>query len=97
MLDEKTVRHVAKLARIGLSDDEVAKFTPQLSGVLDYMDILKEVDTKDVAETSQVTGLKDVFAQDEVIKGQASREELLECTELPVDSKQVRVMPAIKQ
>lgn len=97
MLDEKTVRHIAKLARIGLSDDEVKKFTPQLSVVFEYMDILKEVDTKDVAETNQVTGLRDVFEEDKVIKGQASREDLLECTELPVDSKQVRVMPAIKQ
>lgn len=97
MLDEDKVRHVAKLARIALTDAEVKKFTPQLSGVLEYMEILNEVDTKNVAETSQVTGLKDVFANDEVVKGQASREELLECSELPVDSKQVRVMAAIKQ
>lgn len=97
MLDEDTIRHVAKLARLGLTDAEVKKFTSQLSGVLEYMDILKEVDTENVAETSQVTGLRDVFGEDKIMKGQASREELLECTELPVDSKQVRVMPAIKQ
>ncbi|MFA6917234.1 MAG: Asp-tRNA(Asn)/Glu-tRNA(Gln) amidotransferase subunit GatC [Candidatus Gracilibacteria bacterium] len=96
MLDEKQVRHVAKLARIALTDAEVKKFTKQLSDVLGYMDILNEVDTKKVAETSQVTGLRDVFGIDEVVKGQASREELLGCTELPVDSKQVRVMAAIK-
>ena len=96
MLDEKQVRHVAKLARIALTDAEVKKFTKQLSGVLDYMDILNEVDTKNVPETSQVTGLRDVFDKDEIVKGQASREELLECSELPVDSKQIRVMPAIK-
>jgi aspartyl-tRNA(Asn)/glutamyl-tRNA(Gln) amidotransferase subunit C len=96
MLDEKTVRHVAKLARISLTDAEVAKFTPQLSQVLDYVEILKEVDTKDVPETSQVTGLKDIFQKDEIERSKASREELLACSELPVDSKQVRVMPAIK-
>jgi aspartyl-tRNA(Asn)/glutamyl-tRNA(Gln) amidotransferase subunit C len=96
MLDEKTVRHVAKLARISLTDEEVAKFTPQLSQVLDYVEILKEVDTKDVPETSQVTGLKDVFQKDEIERSSVSREELLACSELPVDSKQVRVMPAIK-
>ncbi|MFA7685272.1 MAG: Asp-tRNA(Asn)/Glu-tRNA(Gln) amidotransferase subunit GatC [Candidatus Gracilibacteria bacterium] len=97
MLDEDKIRHVAKLARIALTDAEVKKFTPQLSGVLEYMEILNEVDTKNVPETSQVTGLRDVFGDDEVVKGQASREELLECSELPVDSKQVRVMAAIKQ
>lgn len=96
MLDEKQVRHVAKLARVALTDAEVKKFTKQLSDVLGYMDILNEVDTKNVIETSQVTGLRDIFDNDEIKKGQASREELLKCTELPVDSKQVRVMHAIK-
>lgn len=96
MLNEDTIKHVAKLARLGLTDAEVKKFTTQLSGVLEYMEILKEVDTENVAETSQVTGLKDVFGKDEVEKGKASREELLGCTQLPIDSKQVRVMPAIK-
>lgn len=96
MLDEKTVRHIAKLARINLTDAEVQKFGKQLTAVLDYVKILEEVDTKNVAETSQVTGLRDIFQKDEVEKSPASREELLACTKLPVDSKQVRVMAAIK-
>jgi aspartyl-tRNA(Asn)/glutamyl-tRNA(Gln) amidotransferase subunit C len=96
MLDEKQVRHVAKLARIALTEKEVKKFTGQLSKVLDYMEILKEVDTKNVAETSQVTGLDDVFEMDEPKSGQSSSDELLKCTELPIDSNQVRVMHAIK-
>ena len=96
MLSEEQVRHIAKLARIKLSDKEVKKFSKQLTDVLDYVNILQEVDTKNVAETSQVAGLRDVFQKDEVVKSQASREELLACTKLPIDSKQVRVMPAIK-
>lgn len=96
MLSEEEVRHVAKLARIELSDSEVKKFSGQLSGVLDYMEILKEVDTEGVEETSQVTGLTNVLGVDEVVSGRCKREELLECSELPVDDKQIRVLPAIK-
>jgi aspartyl-tRNA(Asn)/glutamyl-tRNA(Gln) amidotransferase subunit C len=96
MLSEEQVRHVANLARIELTDKEVKKFSGQLSSVLEYMDILKEVDTSGVEETSQVTGLKNVLGKDKVVSGRCKREELLECSELPVDSDQVRVLPAIK-
>lgn len=95
MIDEKQVRHVAKLARIDLTDIEVKKFSEQLAKVFGYMEILNELDTKNVKETSQVTGLSNVMEKDEVKKGQSSREELLGATELPIDSKQIRVLPAI--
>ena len=95
MLSEEQVRHVAKLARIKLTDEEVAKFGPQLSKVLGYMDILNEVDTNNVPETSQVTGLSNVMEKDEVLQPQSTREELLDCTELPVESKQIKVSRAI--
>ena len=95
MLSEEQVRHVAKLARIKLTDEEVGKFGPQLSKVLGYMEILNEVETENVAETSQVTGLKNVMEKDEVLQPQSTREELLDCTELPVESKQIKVSRAI--
>lgn len=96
MLNDDQVKHVAKLARIKLTDEEVKKFGKQLSAVLNYMEILNEVDTKGVPETSQVTGLTNVMEKDEVMKGQSTREELLACSELPVDSKQVRVLRVVK-
>ncbi|MFA6305761.1 MAG: Asp-tRNA(Asn)/Glu-tRNA(Gln) amidotransferase subunit GatC [Candidatus Gracilibacteria bacterium] len=96
MLTEEQVRHVAKLARLSLTDEEVKKFSGQLSGVLEYVDILKEVDTEGVEITSQVTGLKNVMRKDEVVRGDAEREELLACSELEIDSNQVKVMNAIK-
>lgn len=96
MLTEEQVRHVAKLARLNLTDEEVKKFAGQLSGVLEYVDILKEVDTEGVEITSQVTGLKNVMRKDEVVPSEAKREELLACSELEVDSNQVKVMNAIK-
>lgn len=93
---EEELQHVAKLSRIKLTDEQVKKFAGQLGRVFEYMDVLKEVDVEGVEETSQVTGLENVMEKDEVQKAQASREELLDCTELPVDSKQVRVDKAIK-
>lgn len=95
MLSDEQVKHVAKLARIDLKDEEVRKFGGELSKILDYMDVLSEVDTEGVTETSQVTGLKNVTQKDEVKKPDSSREELLDCSELPVDGKQVRVLPII--
>lgn len=91
MLTEKEVRHVAKLARIALSDEEVKRYSSQLSEVLDYMDILKEVDTEGVKETSQVTGLNSVLEVDEIKDYEVAREDLLGCTELEVDSNQIKV------
>lgn len=96
MLNDDQVRHVAKLARIKLTDDEVKKFGKQLSTVLEYVAILAEVNTDNVAETSQVTGLRNVMEKDEVLEGQSRKSELLKCSELPVDSGQVRVIRVVK-
>lgn len=63
-LTEEEVRHVAKLAGVSLTPGEVKKFQKQLSGVLDYVEILKEVDTTRIEPTSQVTGLESVFRED---------------------------------
>ncbi|MEK7545402.1 MAG: Asp-tRNA(Asn)/Glu-tRNA(Gln) amidotransferase subunit GatC [Patescibacteria group bacterium] len=92
VLTPEQVRHIAKLARILLREDEVEKFSTQLTHIFQYMSVLDEVDTKDVLPTSQVTGLQNVTRPDEV-KSWVSREELLGCTELPVEQNQIRVKP----
>ena len=48
------VRHIAKLARLELSDTEVETFSSQLGDILDYMDKLNEVDTTNVEPLSHV-------------------------------------------
>lgn len=93
---EKELKHVAKLARIALTEEQVKKLSSQLARVFEYMDILKEADVSKVKETAQVTGLENVMEEDEILAGQASREELLEASELPKDSKQVRVDRVVK-
>lgn len=59
------VKHTAKLANLPLHKDEEEKFEKQLSEVLHMIEKLNEVDTKDVAPTSQVTGLENVTREDE--------------------------------
>lgn len=95
-LSQEQVRHIAKLARLGLSDEEVKKFSTQLTNILQYVEVLNEVDTASVEMTNQVTGLKNVM-RDDVVNGEwTTRDELLACSELPVERDQIRVKPAIE-
>ena len=64
-LSQQEVEHVAKLARLDLTDQEKKTYAEQLSAVLDYISELDKVDTDDVEPTSQVTGLLNVMRDDE--------------------------------
>lgn len=60
------VKHIANLARIRLTDKEVKKFQKQLADIINYFDLLNEIDTKGIEETSQVTGIVNKLRKDEV-------------------------------
>ena len=49
-----SVEHIAKLARLSVTDSEKETFGPQLEGILAYVEKLNELDTKDVEPTSHV-------------------------------------------
>jgi len=65
ILTKKDVTHVAKLANLKLTSDEVEKFSRQLSEVLSYIEELKKVDTSNTEPTSQTTGLENITRSDE--------------------------------
>ena len=65
-ITQKEVEHVAKLARLELSEDEKGMFTRQLSAILTYMDQLKTLDTRGVEPTMTVLPTENVFRDDEV-------------------------------
>lgn len=91
-LTKEQVQHVAKLARLGLRDDEISKFQTQLSGILDYVEMLNEVDTDGVEPTAQVTGLTNVTRKDEVnVTWDPKR--LLESSPLPIERNQIKTKP----
>lgn len=58
------ISHIAKLANLYISEHEKEKFGKQLSDTIDYIDILSEIDIKDVEPTSQVTDLENITRED---------------------------------
>ena len=70
------VPHVAKLANLPLKPEEKDKFEKQLSEILSYVEKLKEVNTKNVEMTSQVTGLENVTREDNTIPSLTQEEAL---------------------
>lgn len=70
------VKHVAHLANLELTDQEILKFQKQLSSVVDFIGKLDELDIKEVNPTSQVTGIENVFREDVVQKSLSQNEVL---------------------
>lgn len=67
-LDKDQIEQIATLARLELTEKEKTMYAEQLSVVLDYIEMLDEVNTTGVEETCQVTGLQDVVREDVVIE-----------------------------
>ncbi len=65
-LTPEEVLHIARLARIALSDADVQRFTAQLSGILDHFAALSSVDTDGVEPTAHPLPLSNVMRADEV-------------------------------
>lgn len=63
-ISREQVQHIAKLARVGLSEEDIAKFQQQLSTILDYFETLKQVDTEGVPPTSHTLPLRNVMRDD---------------------------------
>jgi aspartyl-tRNA(Asn)/glutamyl-tRNA(Gln) amidotransferase subunit C len=64
MLERNQVLHVAKLARLGLDEDEIEKMAVELSAVLDHVDRIRELDLTDVPPTSHAVDLAGVMRAD---------------------------------
>lgn len=65
MIDDRDVAHVARLARLALSDGEKARMREQLAKILQYIDKLKELDVEGVEPTSHAVPLVSVMRADE--------------------------------
>lgn len=63
-LSHETVRAIAELAKLELTDEEVALYAGQLSHILGYFEHLQEVDTSDVEAIASVPPLKNVMRED---------------------------------
>ncbi len=65
-LNRKDVEHVALLSRLELSENELDKFTGQLDAILEYIDVLNQVDTSAVEPMAHVLDIRNVMRADEV-------------------------------
>jgi len=63
-IDESQVRKVAKLARLELTEEEVAEFTGQLSAILGYVEKMNELNTDDVEPLAHCLPISNVFRKD---------------------------------
>ncbi|MED3662484.1 Asp-tRNA(Asn)/Glu-tRNA(Gln) amidotransferase subunit GatC [Ureibacillus sp. FSL K6-8385] len=68
-LTKEEVKHVAHLARLALTDEEVEKFTEQLGAITEYVQTLNELDTTNVEPTSHVLPIVNVMREDVAEKG----------------------------
>jgi len=65
-LSREEVLHISRLARLGLTETEIARLGEQLSNILENFEILQQVDTGNVPPTAQSVALQNVLRDDEV-------------------------------
>ncbi len=65
-LSREEVLHIARLARLGLSEEEINRFQKQLSNILENFELLNRVDTVNIPPTAQSITLQNVTRDDEV-------------------------------
>ena len=85
MITEEEVRHVANLARLGLTEEEIEKMGGQLGVILNYMEQIGELDLEEVPPTANPMNLTNVLRPDEPA-GELPRESVLSpAPEEPMD------------
>lgn len=72
-----SVEHLARLARLSLTEEEKERFSAQLGGILDYVGRLNELDTSSVEPTSHVLSLSTVVREDVPVDSLPREEALL--------------------
>jgi len=65
-ISREEVLHIARLARLGVTEEEVDRLSEQLSNILENFEILQQVDTTDVPPTAQSIALQNVVSDDSI-------------------------------
>jgi aspartyl-tRNA(Asn)/glutamyl-tRNA(Gln) amidotransferase subunit C len=76
MITIEDVEHVARLARLELTEEEKVKFSKQLGEILKYAEQMNEIDTTDVEPMSHAFPVVNVFREDKVVSD-FTKEELM--------------------
>ena len=75
-IDTKTVKHMAYLVRLGITEEEARKFSGQFTSIIDYFNMLNEVETENIPPASDIANAKNVLRED-VVQPSMSRDEFL--------------------
>lgn len=75
-MQKEDIEHIAKLAKLDLSDKEIDLYSKQLSDILGYINKLQEVDISKVADVGQITGLENQLDKDDLCNCELSQKEL---------------------
>lgn len=89
-LDKELVDYIANLSKIQLSDNDYVKMFSELSEIIDYMEILKTLDTENAEDLSHVFSITNIMRKDKV-KDSLPREDILK--NAPVSNGEAFVVP----
>lgn len=96
-IDRATIVHVADLARIALTDEEIERFTGQLSVVLDAVERLRAVDTSEISPTASTLPLENVQREDAIRPGLTMEEALANAPKGGRDGEFFRVQEILEE
>ena len=78
----KDVEYIAQLSRLTIPESEMEKFTEQFNQILNYADILNELDTKGIEPTAHVLPLSNVLREDVAVEGVSQEVALMNAPEV---------------
>ena len=76
-LSNKEIQHIANLARLHISDEEISVYKDQIESILDYVKKLQDVDTEGISELAHAVGLSNVLGKDKVIQSDKDTKDLI--------------------
>lgn len=76
MIDKKTVEHIAKLARLSITDKEAEEYSAQLSKILSHFEQISKIDTKGVEPLVTPTDVEEFWRED-AVKRETTTEEIV--------------------
>lgn len=85
-ISKAVVLHVAHLARLDIDDADVDRFAEQIDTILDYVDMLRQIDTTGVAATSHAIALTNAFRDDDLHAHLATDDALANAPEKDADT-----------
>ena len=83
-ITKKDVMHIANLAMLNLEENEIEKYANDLKEILNYAEMINNVDTSEIDETISINNLSNAFRKDEVKEG-LSRDEVLKNAPSQID------------